>query len=95
MQADRDQFYEDLCSIKGMTVYSPDANFIFCRLPDHAPSGLEVARRLFLDHNMYIKHCDGKTMRQANRYLRIASRTQDENGNLVSALGEVLATGNP
>ncbi len=92
VQADRNQFYQDLCTIKGLTVYPPDANFIFCRLPDHAPTGPEVTRRLFVEHNMYIKHCDGKTMCQANRYLRIASRTQDENGNLVKALGKVLAT---
>ena len=91
VQTDRNLFYEDLCTIEGMTVYRPDANFIFCRLPDHTPPGPEITRRLFVEHNMYVKHCDGKTMLQANRYLRIASRTQDENGNLVSALGEVLA----
>ena len=39
VRADRDQFYQNLCSISGFTVYRPDANYIFCRLPDHAPSG--------------------------------------------------------
>jgi histidinol-phosphate/aromatic aminotransferase/cobyric acid decarboxylase-like protein len=75
-----------------MTVYQPDANFIFCRLPENAPTGPEVTRRLFVKHNIYIKHCDGKTMPEANRYLRIASRTQEENRTLVQALSEVIAS---
>jgi len=92
VRTDRDQCYEDLCTIQGMTVYQPDANFIFCRLPENAPTGPEVTRRLFVKHNIYIKHCDGKTMPEANRYLRIASRTQEENRTLVQALSEVIAS---
>lgn len=95
VQADRNKFYQDLCTIEGMTVYPPDANFIFCRLPEHAPTGPQITRRLFVEHNLYIKHCAGKTMRESSRYLRIASRTADENGILVNALGNVLATGHP
>ena len=38
VKADRDHFYEQLQTIPGMTVYRPDANYIFCRLPDHAAS---------------------------------------------------------
>ncbi len=89
VRADRDQFYQDLCEIDGLTVYRPDANYIFCRLPDQAPSGPDVARRLFIEHNMYIKHCEGKTMPESDRYVRIASRTQEENDKLVAALREV------
>ena len=91
VRADRDRFYQELCAIKGMTVYKPDANYIFCRLPDHAPTGPEVTRQLFVEHNIYIKHCDGKTMPDANRYLRIASRTPAENKTFVAALNAVLA----
>ncbi len=39
VRADRDAFYEDLHSVPGLTVYKPDANFIFCRLPDASASG--------------------------------------------------------
>ncbi len=91
VRADRDQFYQDLCSISGMTVYRPDANYIFCRLPDHAPSGPEVARRLFVEHNIYIKHCQGKTMPESDRYIRIASRTQTENRIVAEALKTIVA----
>ncbi|PCH52314.1 MAG: L-threonine O-3-phosphate decarboxylase, partial [Cellvibrionales bacterium] len=88
---DRDLFYQDLCSIEGLIVYKPDANYIFCRLPDHAPSGPAVAKTLFVDHNMYIKHCEGKSMPESDRYVRIASRTQDENKQLVKVLDKILA----
>lgn len=90
VRADRDQFYQDLCAISGLTVYRPDANYIFCRLPDHAPSGPEVARRLFVEHNIYIKHCQGKTMPESDRYIRIASRTQDENRIVAEALAAIF-----
>lgn len=94
VREDRDLFYQNLSSIEGMTVYKPDANFIFCRLPDDAPSGPGVARELFVEYNMYIKHCEGKSMPESNRYLRIASRTQAENVNFVAALKNVLALEN-
>lgn len=91
VRLDRDRFYEDLCSIAGLRVYKPDANYIFCRLPDRAPSGPEVAKTLFVDHNLYIKHCAGKSMPESDRYLRIASRTQEENRHLVAVLGAILS----
>ncbi len=73
-----------------MTVYRPDANFVFCRLPDGAPSGPEVTRALFVEHNILIKHCAGKTMPDSDRYLRIASRTGAENHKLAEALGAII-----
>jgi threonine-phosphate decarboxylase len=92
VRADRDQFYQDLCAISGLTVYEPEANYIFCRLPGHAPAGPEVARRLFVDHNIYIKHCLGKTMPESDRYIRIASRTQAENSIVAEALGTIICS---
>jgi threonine-phosphate decarboxylase len=73
-----------------MTVYQPDANYIFCRLPDHAASGPEVTEKLFVKHNIYIKDCSGKTQPDSDRYLRIASRTEAENCKLVAALIDVM-----
>ncbi len=93
VRADRDNLYHSLSAVPGMTVYKPDANFIFCRLPDYAESAPEVTRRLFIDHNMYIKDCQGKTLQDSDRYIRIASRTQTENRALVKALREVIEKG--
>lgn len=83
---DRDYFYQELRSIQGLSAFRPDANFIFCRLPDQAACGPEVTRRLFVEHNIYIKHCQGKTLPESDRYVRVASRTQRENLRLVEAL---------
>jgi histidinol-phosphate/aromatic aminotransferase/cobyric acid decarboxylase-like protein len=91
VRSDRDDLYLSLASIPGMTAYKPDANFVFCRLPDDAMSGPEVTRRLFIEHNIYIKHCAGKPLPEADRYLRIASRTMPDNHQLVEALQSILA----
>ncbi len=87
---DRDIFYKQLCAIPGMTVFKPDANYIFCRLPDDALSGSEVTKRLFIKHNIYIKDSHGKTQPEADRYIRIASRTPEENSKLIDALQDVM-----
>ena len=90
VKSDRDMFYEKLCEIEGMTVFKPDANYIFCRLPDSALSGPEVKKRLFIKHNMYIKDSAEKTQPDASRYIRIASRTNEENSKLIDALKDVM-----
>jgi histidinol-phosphate/aromatic aminotransferase/cobyric acid decarboxylase-like protein len=54
VKADRDQFYKQLQAIQGMTVYQPDANYIFCRLPDHALSGPEVTEKLFVQTSTFL-----------------------------------------
>ncbi|NOY50187.1 MAG: histidinol-phosphate aminotransferase family protein [Chlorobi bacterium] len=90
VKSDRDAFYKKLSAIDGMTVFKPDANYIFCRLPDAALSGPEVTKRLFIDHNIYIKDSVGKTLPDADRYIRIASRTEAENNKLIEALMDVM-----
>ncbi|MDL1963835.1 MAG: histidinol-phosphate aminotransferase family protein [Deltaproteobacteria bacterium] len=90
VRSDRDSLYKKLCGIEGMTVFKPDANFIFCRLPDYVQSAPEITRKLFIEHNMYIKDCVGKTQPDSDRYLRIASRTEAENCKLVAALINIM-----
>ena len=90
VRADRDSMYRLLGTIPGMIVHKPDANFIFCRLPEDAASGPDIARRLFIDNNILVKDCVGKTQPDADRYLRIACRTEPENRELFHALSEVL-----
>ena len=55
VKSDRDIFYKKLSDIKGMTVFKPTANYIFCRLPNTALSGPEVTKYLFIKYNIYIK----------------------------------------
>ncbi len=91
---DRDKLYNDLKTSLDLRIYKPDANFIFCRLPGAGPNAMELTKKLFIEHNMYIKHCQGKTMPDADRYIRIASRTKTENSNLVDALVSILGSKN-
>ena len=90
VKADRDLLYEKLWVIEGMTAFKPDANYIFCRLPDDALSGPEVTKHLFIKHNIYIKDSSGKTQPEATRYIRIASRTNEENSKLIDALKDIM-----
>jgi len=90
VRADKDNFYKKLCAVPYMTVFKPEANFVFCRLPENAFSGPEVTKRLFIEHNIYIKESQGKTQPEADRYIRIASRTGEENCKLVDALVDVM-----
>jgi len=90
VRSDRDDLYTGLSSIRGMIVYKPTANFVFCRLPREAMSGPEVARKLFTEHNIYVKDCVRKALPESDRYLRIASRTKPENHKLVEALRSVI-----
>lgn len=90
VKVDRDVFYKQLCAIDGMVVCKPDANYIFCRLPDTALSGPEITKYLFIEHNIYIKDSAEKKQPDADRYIRIASRTQQENTTLIKALKEVI-----
>ncbi len=50
----------------------------------------ELTKKLFIEHNMYIKECAGKTMPHADRYVRIAARTKEENTSLVDALSSIM-----
>ena len=84
--------YDDLAAMPGLEPIRPDANFILARLGDGAQSAAEVARRLYVEQNILIKDCASKSMPEADRYLRIASRTPEENRVLVEALAAVIGT---
>lgn len=85
-----DQLYEGLSSIPGVTAYKPEANFVMIRVDDQGPSGPEVAERLFVEESLFVKHCAGKSMPNAERYLRIASRTKADNDKFVNSLRSIL-----
>ena len=92
VRIDRDSLYQQLDGIPGMIVYKPDANYIYCRVSNEGDSAPEIARNLFIKHNILIKDCAGKTQREGDRYLRIASRTEIENTKIVEALIDVMAS---
>jgi histidinol-phosphate/aromatic aminotransferase/cobyric acid decarboxylase-like protein/choline kinase len=82
--------YEQLCQVPGLEPLEPDANFVLCRISVPGILAAEVARKLYIDHNILIKDCTQNTMPEAARYLRIGSRTTSDNSRLVLALGRVM-----
>ncbi|MDQ2796923.1 MAG: aminotransferase class I/II-fold pyridoxal phosphate-dependent enzyme [Actinomycetota bacterium] len=86
---DTQALYRALCGLAGLAPLQPDANFVFCRITAPGLTGPDVARRLYVEHGILIKDCATKTMPDADRYLRIASRTPAENGRLVAALARL------
>ena len=87
-------FYGALRELPGLTAFRPDANFVFCKITVPGLTGPDLARELYVKHSILIKDCATKTMPEADRYLRIASRTAAENGRLVEALSQ-LVVGRP
>ena len=85
------QLYHDLNELPGVTAYGPQANFVMCRVPTPGPSAPDIAKRLFIEHEIFVKHCNGKHMKDGNRYLRLASKTEAENSVLVEAVRQCLS----
>ena len=81
---------EQLRSLPGLELIEPDANFIFCKVTAPGVTAPELVRRLYVEHNILIKDCAGKSMADADRYVRIASRLPHENEQLVRALATLL-----
>ena len=84
------RFYDDLVALPGIEPVRPDANFILCKLTEPGCTGPDIARRLYVEHNILVKDCAAKSMPDADRFLRIASRTPSENVEFVAALRALL-----
>lgn len=83
--AARDLF-ERLSDVPGIEPFEPDANFVFCKITAPGVTAPGIVRRLYVRHGILIKDCAAKSMPNADRFLRIASRTPEENRRLVAAL---------
>ncbi|MET8973279.1 aminotransferase class I/II-fold pyridoxal phosphate-dependent enzyme [Streptomyces hydrogenans] len=90
VRRDRDEFYDLLRDVDGLTVWRPDANYVMVRLPDGV-TGPEVVRALFAEHKILTKDCAGKSMPDGEQYLRVACRTPAENRAFAEALGQLVA----
>jgi histidinol-phosphate/aromatic aminotransferase/cobyric acid decarboxylase-like protein len=80
------ELYRALRELPRLAPIRPDANFMLCKLTAPGLTGPALARKLYVEHGILIKDCASKTMPEADRYVRIASRTAAENARLVDAL---------
>jgi histidinol-phosphate/aromatic aminotransferase/cobyric acid decarboxylase-like protein len=90
VRQDRDELYRRLGAMEGLDVTKPDGNFVFVTLRGSSLTAHEVACGLLSDHDILVKECSGKSMPDAERSLRIGSRTRRENARLASALAEII-----
>jgi histidinol-phosphate/aromatic aminotransferase/cobyric acid decarboxylase-like protein/choline kinase len=89
VRAETGELHAGLRRIAWLTCWPTQANFVFCRVDHSRLDGVELARRLFLDRGILIKHCAGKSLGDGARYVRLGSRTAAENAALVRALAEI------
>lgn len=94
MRADRLQLHGLLSGLDGFGVLASQTNYLFCKLPEHWPSGPEITERLLREHGILIRNCAYQSMPEAERFIRVAARTPQENQRLADCLrdlGEALA----
>jgi histidinol-phosphate/aromatic aminotransferase/cobyric acid decarboxylase-like protein/choline kinase len=90
VRVERDQLYHGLVDIDGITAWRPDANFVMVELTG-AMDGRALAEDLFTFYGTMVKHCAGKSMVDGHRFLRIASRTAEENYRLLDGMARLTA----
>jgi L-threonine-O-3-phosphate decarboxylase len=73
----------------GAKVVDGAANYLLWRLPETAPTGVEVADALLRRRHIAVRTCDDYVGLDG-RWLRVAVRTADENASLLEALAAVL-----
>jgi len=81
--------FENLSQIKGLKVYGPAANFVFCKLEScKIRDSVRLNKKLCKDG--IIIRCCHNFRGLNNRFFRIAVRTRSENKRLISCLKKVL-----
>lgn len=82
-------FYYKLTTLKGIKVYPTKSNFCLIELLDNKSSS-EICLKLLVRYGIYARSCDDKRGLSGN-FIRVASRTKEENAQIIQALKEVIA----
>jgi threonine-phosphate decarboxylase len=85
--------YSGLQSVSYLHPYPTQGNFILSQVL-HGITATELTARLFKESNILINDCSGKKGLD-NRFVRMASRTVEENAQLVQALQSLAVTTRP
>ena len=68
-----------------MTVYSSEANYILCKLPN-STNATELTAKLLDNYNILIKDLSTKTGFQHGQFIRLAVRNTEDNTKLTKSL---------
>ena len=79
--------YQELQKIPMLQPYPTEGNYILCRLTNGLTAS-EITSLLFQRYNILVNDCSRKHGLD-DRFFRIASRTEEENGTLLQALEEI------
>jgi threonine-phosphate decarboxylase len=74
----------------GMAVFPSGANYVLLELPEGMPAAAQLRERMIEKHRILIRSCDSYEGLASGRYVRVAVRSEAENGRLIEALGEEL-----
>lgn len=78
------ELYTELSRLECLRPYATEANFVLCELMSNVESG-ELVKFLIEDFGILIHDCSTK-IGLDSRFVRIASRTNEENGELIAAI---------
>ncbi len=81
-------FFSGLRSVPHLKTYSSAANFALLELDRPAQ---QVVGALLARHGIYVRDCDDKRGLYGGRFIRVASRTGDENRRILAGLHDVLS----
>lgn len=88
----RHNVMEKLASLKGLTVYPSQANYIMCELdPGLGMTSGQLAFRLMKQYNILVKNLSPKKGFGGRNFLRFAIRDENDNSLLVEAVTSILS----
>jgi len=87
--ARRNELQADLATLRGVTVFPGEANFLLLRLADGLPEAPALATRLLENDGIAVRVCTNFAGLD-DRYLRVAVRTAEENTRLIDALRHAI-----
>lgn len=85
---DTQAFFAELSKVPGLKVYPSKANFVLAEITN-GMSAFEFMSRMLIKHGVYVRDCNDKVGLDGE-FVRIASRTDDENKAILQAAQEVL-----
>ncbi len=85
----RCEFLDKLSLIKGLKVYTTEANYVMCRV-NAGISSRQLAEIMLSRYNILIKDLSGKEGFDNGNYIRLSVKTNEENKVVIEALDEVL-----
>lgn len=83
-------FLNEMSNINGIRVYPTKANFALVEI-ENGMSSFEFSMKLLINYGIYVRDCSDK-MGLKGEFVRIASRSFEENELIISSLKEILCS---